>query len=100
MAFNPKLKIPLIALAVCVCLSIVFTEALIAGEHDHNCIGEGCPVCSQIEAAQCFLETLKLAAIVLFFAVCPAFAVRAVPQYTASDAIPFSPVALKVRFNS
>jgi hypothetical protein len=85
--------------AACIAFSVVFTETLISAEHDHDCTGEGCPVCLQIEAAKCFLKNLKLAVIGLFFLFCLLFSVKIniKPAYFIPS---LSPVTLKVRFNS
>jgi len=95
MELCPKLKPLFLIPAVC----IAFSEDLNAAEHDHDCIGEGCPVCFQIEAAKCFLKNLRLALIGLFLTVCLALSVQINRKIVYF--IPFlSPVALKVRFNS
>jgi len=85
--------------AACIAFSVVFTETLTAAEHDHDCTGEDCPVCLQIEAAKCFLRNLKLAVIGLFFAVCLEFSVQIHIKHAYFIPL-LSPVALKVRFNS
>jgi hypothetical protein len=89
----------ILVLSACIAFTVVFAEPLIADGHDHNCIGEGCPVCLQIEAAKCFLKTLKLAGIGLFFAPHSLLSVQAAQKnnYIAHS---LSPVLLKVRFNS
>lgn len=85
--------------AVCIAFSFVFAEDLTCAEYTHDCTGEGCPVCLQIEAAKCFLKDLSLAVIGLFFSICLVLSVL-INRKTAYF-IPFlSPVALKVRFNS
>jgi len=85
--------------AVCIAFSVVFTENLAASEHDHDCTGEDCPVCLQIEAAKCFLKNLRLALIGLFFSVFLIFPVQVCINHAYFIRL-LSPVALKVRFNS
>lgn len=48
----------LVALAVGVifCLTMVFSFAFVMAHADHDCIGEGCPVCREIAAC---LQTLR-----------------------------------------
>ena len=58
-----KRGILLLVPAVCIGFSTFFSETTIYSGHDHDCIGEGCPICLQIEAANNFLNTLKLASI-------------------------------------
>jgi len=87
-------------LITCVVFSILSAETSIAGEHDHDCTGEGCPVCAHIEAVQCFLKTFKLAVVFAFFAVCYAFFFRTLRMYNHFSCYVLTPIGLKVRFNS
>jgi hypothetical protein len=100
MKLRPQRKILLLALAVCIVFSFVFAEVLIAKEHDHDCIGEGCPSCLLIEIANIFLKSLKLGGLSGFLAVCPALPVLSFQKYTEIAHCGFSPVTLKVRFNT
>jgi len=94
-----KRKMLLLILAVCVAFSVICAETLTAAEHDHDCIGEGCPVCLRIEAAECFLKTLKVAGICLSLAACSVFTAQFHKKPAELAAYP-SPVLLKVRFNT
>jgi hypothetical protein len=94
------MKIPLLVLAVCVAFSVLFAEILIAGNYDHDCIGEGCPVCLHIEAVKCFIRTFKLAGLIAFFAACLAFFTQAVRINNEFAYYNLTPIGLKVRFNS
>jgi hypothetical protein len=93
-------KTLLLILGVCIAISVVFTETMIAAGHEHDCIGEGCPVCMQIETAQAFLKTLKLAGVGLVLVVCLVFSGQSHRMSAESILCLFSPVTLKVRFNS
>jgi hypothetical protein len=93
-------KIPLLLLSACIVFSVVFTVVLAADSHDHDCIGEDCPVCAHIEAAQSFLKTLKLAGIGLVLALCSIFSALIYIKDTNFFPCCLSPVMLKVRFNS
>ena len=97
---RPKRKILLLVLTACFVFSVIFAVTLTAAAHDHDCTGEGCPVCLQIEAANKFLKALKLAGTGLFSAVCSVFPVQIRKKHTKFTPFLFSPVALKVRFNS
>jgi len=89
-------KIILLALALCLVISVVFTETLIAGSHDHDCTGTNCPICLRIEMA----KSLKLISLTLLFITCPAFSVL-IPRISAGlYDYSLSPVMLKVRFNT
>ena len=100
MELGRKWKIIFLSFAALIALSLVFTEALTAAEHDHDCIGEGCPVCLLLEAAECFLNTFRLAAIGLFLAAYSVFPSRIRKDYVEFIPCSLSPVSLKVRFNS
>jgi hypothetical protein len=100
MKLRPQREILFLALAVCMIFSFVFSEVLIAEEHDHDCIGEGCPSCLLIEIANNFLKSLKLGGLAVFLAVSPALVVLSFQKYTEIIHCGFSPVTLKVRFNT
>jgi hypothetical protein len=100
MELRPKRTVLLLALAVCMAFSVVFAEILVAGDIDHDCIGEGCPFCITIETVHNFIKNLKLGGLAFFLAVCPVFLIRTSQKFTDFPLSPNSPVALKVRFNS
>jgi hypothetical protein len=80
--------------------SLVFSEVLVSGEHEHDCIGADCPICLQISAVRDFLKLLKMAYISLGLAV---FAVLIAPVFSKSakfKAYYISPIMLKVRINA
>ncbi|MDR1802932.1 MAG: hypothetical protein LBQ94_04940 [Treponema sp.] len=91
-----KKKIILLALALCLVISVVFTETLIPGSHDHDCMGTNCLICLRIEMA----KNLKLASIILLFVTCPAFSALIPKIDTGLYGYSISPVLLKVRFNT
>ena len=87
-----------LALAACMAFSVVFTGNLAAGDLDHDCIGENCPICLAIKAGQNFLKTLKFAGFLLFTVFLTLFA--HISKKHIVNACPLSPITLKVRFNS
>jgi hypothetical protein len=98
MKLRSETKILFIVLTACFAFSVVFAEIHTAADHD--CIGEGCPVCLQIEAAEYFLKLLKLTVIsLLLWAAYSVFLAQNRIKITGTI-YRFSPVALKVRFNS
>ena len=100
MELCPKRKILFLAIAVCITFSVVFAENLAAGEIDHDCMGENCPVCLNIETAKGFLNTLKSAGSFSSLTSHLVFT-STIPENNAEYNIyPNSPIALKVRFNS
>jgi hypothetical protein len=64
----PQKKPWLLTLTACVALAAVLAETFIFAHLDHDCCGEGCPVCAQIEAAQRLLEGLARTALFTLFA--------------------------------
>jgi hypothetical protein len=100
MELRHQRKVLFFALAACVIFSVVFSETVIAGEHDHDCIGEGCPFCLLIETANNLLKSLKLAGLLCFLTACTVFAALAFQKYAKISPCVFSPVALKIRFNT
>jgi len=86
-----------LAMAACIVFSVVFTENLTAADIDHDCAGESCPVCLHIETAKGFLKAAGSCTFLAGHVVFPA----AIPEKIAECTIhPYSPIALKVRFNS
>ncbi|MDR0320670.1 MAG: hypothetical protein LBI28_04135 [Treponema sp.] len=100
MELRPKRKILFLALAVCIVFSVVFAEVVIADDLDHDCAGEGCPLCLTIETVHNFIRNLKLGGTAIFLVVCPMFLAQTPPQSAEFAFSLNSPVALKVRFNS
>jgi len=96
---SQKRKMLLLVPAVCMGFSVFYSETLIHSCHDHDCIGEGCPVCMQIEAADNFLNTMKLAGICLFLAACFVFIAYSLRKYIVFQPCLLSLLGLKVRFN-
>jgi hypothetical protein len=99
MELCPK-KTLFLALAVCMVFSVFFAEVLIAKEHDHDCNGEDCSSCLLIETVNIFLKSLKLEGLTVSLTVGSAFPALSFQKYTAITHCGFSPVTLKVRFNT
>jgi len=91
-----KRKIILLALALCLVISVAFAETLIVDSHDHDCTGTNCLICLRIELA----KSLKLAITTLFFITCLAFSALIPKIYAGLYDYSLSPVMLKVRFNT
>jgi hypothetical protein len=100
MGLRPARKALFLALAVCMAFSLFFAELAIADEIDHDCAGDGCPVCLAIVAAHNFLKSLKPGGAAPFLAVCPAFLAQTAPNSVEFAPSLHSPIALKTRFNS
>ena len=100
MELRSKGKVLFLALAVCMVFSIVFTEFFAADDHEHDCIGEGCPICLQIQTAAYFLKILKMAGITVFSAFVLVFLIKIPLKHTDFTPCPHSSVTLKVRINT
>jgi hypothetical protein len=57
-----------IAFALCVIFTLLFAASFESAHLDHDCCGEGCPVCLHIEVARNILKSLALACVVAVFA--------------------------------
>lgn len=56
-----KKRIAALVLAVTVLFVILYSALFIAAEADHDCVGENCPICYQINVCQNTLKNLSLA---------------------------------------
>ncbi|GHU92154.1 hypothetical protein FACS189479_00160 [Spirochaetia bacterium] len=95
-----SLRLPLIVLTACLALAAVFAEGFVFTSLDHDCTGEHCSVCLQIEIAQNLLK--GLGRIGLF-----ALAACLIPQTTliiksrlSLALAPQTLVGLKTKYNS
>jgi hypothetical protein len=86
-------------LGFCVVMTALFSESYISSHQDHDCSGEGCPLCFLVEGAEFFSRQLKGAAS------CPAFSAAVLPasarvlKFAAFRSVPASAVRLKVKLN-
>jgi hypothetical protein len=79
-------------------LAVICAGAYIIEERDHDCCGEGCPVCHQLEFAQRLIEAFGHFCVSLLLAAFLAcLASRAKPA--CPRAVPATLVALKIKFN-
>jgi hypothetical protein len=88
-----------IALCACLVLAALFSENFIAVRADHDCSGEGCPVCLLAEGARTLTRQLKHAAFPagLFPGAAPL--VVPVPGRAVLYPVSASSVTLKVKMN-
>jgi hypothetical protein len=94
-----KKKILLLVPAVCISFSTLLSETLIGACHDHDCIGEGCPVCLQIETADNFLKAMKLAGVCFLLTTCFVLLAYSIKERAKFNLCSISLFDLKVRFN-
>lgn len=85
-----KKRIAALLLAVTVLLVMLYSALFIAAEADHDCVGENCPICYQINVCQNTLRNLSLAVSAAAFAaaftytLCRSifFCTAVIPRYT------------------
>lgn len=63
-----KKRIVSLVVAVAVIFVMLYSALYIAAETDHDCVGENCPICYQINACQNTLKNLSLAVCAAVFA--------------------------------
>ena len=93
-------KILLLGLAICVALSVLSAETLIANNLGHDCSEQSCRPCLRIEIIRSFLKTFKLAGLILFIIAFLEFSARIPKNDEGPNTYPLSPLMLKVRLNS
>ena len=62
-------RIAALLLAVTILVIMLYSAFFVAVEADHDCVGEGCPICYQVDACQNTLKSLSLAVCVTAVAV-------------------------------
>ena len=63
-----KKRIAALLLAVTILFVMLYSALFIAAEADHDCVGENCPICYQINVCQNTLKNLSLAVSAAAFA--------------------------------
>ncbi|GHT49448.1 hypothetical protein FACS1894102_4140 [Spirochaetia bacterium] len=90
-------KFSIIILTTPLVLAAIFTVIFVSTDIDHDCIGERCPVCLQIETAQKMLDGFTDT--VLFVIAC--FVPRiftGIKKYLPYNIIPKSLLQLKIKY--
>jgi hypothetical protein len=92
-------RLPVLVLGICFILPALFSENFIITHAEHDCCGDRCPVCLQIQWARNFSRQFRYAPLqnspslsVLFFA--PHILKPAVFNF-----VPITSVSLKVKMN-
>ncbi|MDR0786121.1 MAG: hypothetical protein LBE74_09640 [Treponema sp.] len=97
----PQKRFLHIALTACLALTAVFAENFIVTHLEHECIGESCPICSQIEIAQRLLEKLGRIGVAAFFAFYAIDYTKLLAKRSEGFFLPLTtPVSLKIKINS
>jgi hypothetical protein len=103
MALDLKRTILLLVLAICIVFSVFLAITLATQNLNHACCKteeSGCLPCLQIETAKNFFRVLKLAIFFMLFAAHRLLHALAPEKRAENIVYRFSPIALKVRFNS
>jgi hypothetical protein len=88
-------------LSLCVCFFLVslFSESFIISHAVHDCCGEGCPVCVQIQEMENFFRQLRSLPSQLLFSAAAILIVVIILKLAGPNFIPASSVTLKVKLN-
>jgi hypothetical protein len=93
-------RLPLIVLTACLALAAVFAESFVFTHLDHDCIGEHCSVCLQIEIAQSLLQGLGRIGLLALAACLVPQIFKAIKSRLSFAVIPLTLVGLKIKYNS
>ena len=95
-----RTRIAALLLAVAVLVITLYSALFVAAEADHDCVGEGCPICYQVEACKITLKSLSLAVCVTAVAVAFTYTlcrcISLCTDYAQRDTL----VSLKVKFSN
>ena len=92
-------KIVAVLLAVTFLFVMLGSALFIAAEVDHDCVGENCPICFQINVCRNTLKSLSLAVCAAVFAVAFTYTLRVSISAHAETATGNSLVTLKVKLS-
>ncbi|MBE6908900.1 MAG: hypothetical protein E7474_04755 [Ruminococcaceae bacterium] len=87
-------------LAALVALVVLSSSVFLIEHADHDCAGEDCPVCRQLDACVQNLKNLAAAALVVLVAAVFTAAARICADGRLSAYAPRTPVALKVKLSN
>ena len=86
-------------LTAAVCFAILFSLCFIAAEADHDCIGDGCPICCQLAVCDTVLKTLVCVVISGLFSALLVCFISVLSAFTQKHILNTSPVCLKVKLS-
>lgn len=94
-----KKRIAALLLAVTVLLVMLYSALFIAAEADHDCVGENCPICYQINVCQNTLKNLSLAVCAVAFAAAFTYTLCRSISVCTDYAQSYTLVSLKVKLS-
>jgi hypothetical protein len=80
-------------------MAALFLEGYILFHQDHDCSGEGCPLCLLIQRVENFFRELKSAASYPGFSAAALLTVVFILKFAVFRFVPLSAVQLKVKMN-
>ena len=93
-------RIATILMIAVMCMTLAFATYYVVYEYEHECVGEACPVCIQIDTFEAVVKTFDAApAIMTIITAIFFFAVLSVQHILTSDLRP-TPVSLKVKLSN
>lgn len=93
---NKSIKIFVLLLAVLVLFMTIVSYRIIVEKAHHECIGEDCSVCIQLEEAASYLKSLKYVPILSFLAVILCIATKRVSHKVYYLCVSQTLISLKV----
>lgn len=82
-------------------IASVLAQAYIISNINHNCTGDGCPICAYIRQMETFLAQIGAAAIIILIMIALLFAIISVPLILESIRVDFlTLISIKARMNN
>ena len=94
-----KKKVIAVFLTVALLFVMLYSALFIAAEADHDCVGENCPICYQINVCQNALKNLSLAVCAAVFAAALPYTLCRGISVCADYAQSYTLVSLKVKLS-
>ena len=93
-------RIAALLFAVTILVIMLYSAFFVAVEADHDCVGEGCPICYQVDACQNTLKSLSLAVCVTAVAVAFTYTLCRCISLCTDNAQRDTLVSLKVKLSN
>lgn len=93
-------RIAAILMIAVIGVTVAFASFYVVYEYEHECVGDGCPICFQIDAFEAVVKTCDAAPAVMAVIIAILFiAVLSIQLISTSDLRP-TPVSLKVKLSN
>lgn len=93
-------RIATILMIAVICVTVAFASFYVVSEYEHECVGDACPICFQIETFEAVVKTCDTApAVMIVIATILSFAVLSVQLISTSN-LRLTPVSLKVKLSN